>query len=475
MNELIRLTAVEAVERLQKGDITPSDLLEASIERIEEVEPAINALPIRCFDHAREELKKLPDRAAENSQRPGWLGGLPIAVKDLAHVAGVRTTMGGSRIFENFVATESNYSVQNLERHGAIAVAKSASPEFGFNATTFSTLFGDTLNPWDPDKTTGGSSGGSAAAVAAGEVWMATGSDLGSSIRQPASFCGIVGLRPSPGMVPRGPRVPLPFNLLPVEGPMARNVKDTALMFDAMRGAHYGDPLSFDSPVYSFLEEAKKPRNPQRVGFSVDLGITHVHSRIEKVARAAMASLERAGIAVEEAQPDLSLAKPVFHAIRGTGHIASMAPYFETHRDMLTPEIVWSVENARKQTPDEIATAERGRGQIVHKMTEFFKDHDLLICPATVTPTFPHTTHSLKELEGYTFDTYIDWIAITFSLTLTACPVLSVPCGKDEETGMPVGLQIVAKPRHEADLFAFAARFEEIWNLGVLTPVTPGR
>lgn len=475
MNELIRLTAVEAVDKLKKGDISPLDLIDAAIERIEEVEPAINALPIRCYEHAREEAKKLPARAAEYVDRPGWLGGLPIAVKDLAHVAGVRTTMGGSRIFENFVAKESNYSVQNLERHGALPIAKAASPEFGFNATTFSTLFGDTVNPWDTGKTTGGSSGGSAAAVAAGEVWMATGSDLGSSIRQPASFCGIVGLRPSPGMVPRGPRVPLPFNLLPVEGPMARDVQDTALMFDAMRGAHFGDPLSFDSPVPSFLAEARKPRNPVRAAFSTNLGITRVHSRVERAARAAVERLERAGVRIEEAHPDLSLAKPVFHAIRGTGHIASMAPYFETHRDMLTPEIVWSVENARRQTPDEIAAAERGRGHIVHSMTAFFQDYDLLICPASVTPAFPHATHSLKEIEGYVFDTYIDWIAITFSLTLTACPILSIPCGLDDETGLPMGLQIVAKPRHEADLFAFAARFEEIWNLGKLTPVTPRR
>lgn len=472
VNELIRLSAVEAVERLKRRELSPVDLIEASIARIEEVDGRINALPIRCYEHARKAAEKIPALSAEGADRPGWLGGLPLAVKDLAHVAGVRTTMGGSRIFENFVATESNYSVQNLERHGGLPIAKAAAPEFGFNATTFSTLFGDTVNPWDTTKTTGGSSGGSAAAVASGEVWMATGSDLGSSIRQPASFCGIVGLRPSPGMVPRGPRVPLPFNVLPTEGPMARTVQDTALMFDAMRGAHYGDPLSFDSPVHSFLEAARKPRPPLRAAFSLDLGITRVHSRVARVAQAAVEKLRAAGVRVEEDHPDLSLAKPVFHAIRGTGHIAAMAPYFETHYDMLTPEIIWSVENARKQTPDEIATAERGRGKIVHSMTDFFTTYDLLICPASVTPAFAHTTHSLSELEGYTFGTYIDWIAITFSLTLTACPVLSIPCGRDED-GLPMGLQIVAKPRHEADLFAFAARFEEIWNLGTLTPVTP--
>lgn len=472
MHELIRLTALEAVAKLKKGEITPLDLIDASQKRTEEVEGAINALPIRDFDHAREAAKKLPARAAEYADKPGWLAGLPVAVKDLASVAGMRTTMGGSKIFEHNVAKVSSYSVQNLEKHGALPVAKAASPEFGFNATTFSTLFGDTKNPWDPAKTTGGSSGGSAAAVAAGEVWMATGSDLGSSIRQPASFNGIVGLRPSPGMVPRGPNVALPFNLLPVEGPMARDVKDTALMFDAMRGAHYGDPLSFDSPVASFLAEAQKPRNPARVGFSVDLGITRVHSKIAAVAKAAAEKLSKAGIAVDEAHPDLSLAKPVFHAIRGTGHIASMAPYFDSHYDMLTPEIIWSVQNARKQTPDEIATAERGRGRMVHAMTEFFDTYDLLVCPASVTPAFPYTTHSLDTLEGYAFDTYIDWIAITFSLSLIACPILSIPCGYDDD-GMPIGLQVLAKPKHEADLFAFGARFEEIWNLGRITPVTP--
>ena len=472
MEELIKMTALEAVEALRKGDVTPRELVEASMRRIEEVESKINALPIRCYEHALAEVEKIPERAKIAKDAPGWLGGLPIAVKDLASVAGVRTTMGGSPIYKDYVPKESSYSVQNLERNGALPIAKAASPEFGFNATTHSTLWGDTVNPWDTSKTTGGSSGGSGAAVAAGEVWGATGSDLGSSIRQPASFNGVVGLRPSPGMVPRGPRVELPFNLLPVEGPMARNVKDTALLFDAMRGAHYGDPLSFDSPVPSFLEEAKKPRSPRRVAFSLDLGITHVHSSVAALASDAVKKLSAAGINVDDDHPDLSLAKPVFHAIRGTGHIAKMAPYFETHFDKLTPEIIWSVQNARKQTPDEIADAERGRGQIVHRMTEFFDKYDLLICPATITPTFDFHTHSLKELEGYVFDTYIDWIALTFSLSLTACPILSVPCGIGAD-GMPLGLQIVAKPRHEADLFAFAARFEEIWGLGPITPVTP--
>ncbi|MBO4318784.1 MAG: amidase [Mailhella sp.] len=472
MDDLIKMTALEAVEALRKGDVTPKELVKASMRRIEEVESKINALPIRCYEHALEEAEKIPQRAVLAQDAPGWLGGLPIAVKDLASVAGVRTTMGGSRIFENYVAKESSYSVQNLERKGALPIAKAASPEFGFNATTHSTLWGDTVNPWDTAKTTGGSSGGSAAAVAAGEVWGATGSDLGSSIRQPASFNGVVGLRPSPGMIPRGPRVELPFNLLSVEGPLARNVKDTALLFDAMRGAHYGDPLSFDSPVPSFLAEAQKPRDPGRIGFSVDLGITHVHSSVAALASNAVEKLSAAGINVDEAHPDLSLAKPVFHAIRGTGHIAKMAPYFDTDYEKLTPEIIWSVQNARKQTPDEIAAAERGRGQIVHRMTEFFDTYDLLVCPATVTPTFDYSTHSLKELEGYAFDTYIDWIALTFSLSLTACPIISLPCGIGPD-GMPLGLQVVAKPRHEADLFAFAARFEEIFGLGDITPVTP--
>ena len=370
---------------MKKGEVTPLELLDASMERIKEVEPHINALPIRCFEHAREEAKKLSEKAEKNQNHPGWIAGLPVAVKDLAHVAGVPTTMGGSPIFKNFVPEKSSYAVQNMENRGAVVVAKSNSPEFGFNATTYNTLWGYTNNPWNTQKSTAGSSGGSAASLATGEVWLATGSDLGTSIRGPAAFCSIVGLRPTPGCVPRGPH-PLPFNVLPVEGPMARTVADVALMLENMTGKHYGDPLSVDPVHGSYLKAVREPVKPKRIGFSLDLGITKVHSEVAKLVTKAAALFTDMGIEVTDSCPDFSNAIEVFHGIRGTNHIAGMWTHMENNRDLLTPEIVWSVENARKQTPDDIARAEKGRGELIQATTKFFDEHDLLICPAAITP-----------------------------------------------------------------------------------------
>jgi amidase len=471
MNELIRLTATEAVDLLKKGDITSIKLLDASIERIQEVEPMINALPIKCFDRARERANKISEKAGKYQNHPGWIAGLPVAVKDLAHVAGVPTTMGGSPIFKDFVPEKSSYSVQNMENRGAVVVAKSNSPEFGFNATTYNTLWGYTNNPWDVTRSTAGSSGGSAASLAAGEVWLATGSDLGASIRAPAAFCSIVGLRPTPGCVPRGPH-PLPFNLLPVEGPMARTVADVALMLENMTGKHHGDPISVDPVPGSYLKAIREPKTPKRIGFSLDLGITKVHSEVAKLVTQAAKRFVDMGVEVTDSCPDFSKAIRVFHGIRGTNHIAGMSVYMENSRELLTPEIIWSVENARKQTPDDIARAEKGRGELVQSTTKFFDEHDFLICPAAITPPFPNSWHSVAEIEGYKFQTYIDWIAITFAVTLTACPAISVPCGFTHE-GLPVGLQIIGKPRCEAELLSAAVLFEEAVGLGRVTPIDP--
>ncbi len=238
-DELIRLTALEAVELVKRGEVHPLDLVEAALARIAVAEPWIHALPTLCAERAR--------RAASGADRAGRLAGLPIAVKDLEDVAGVRTTRG-SPIYADRVPRRSDIMVERLEAAGAIVLAKSNSPEFGAGANTYNQLFEDTCTPWGVGLTAGGSSGGSAAALAAGEVWLATGSDLGGSLRTPASFCGVVGLRPSPGRVASGPSE-LPFDTLSVKGPMARNVADAALMLDALAGRHDEDPLSLEAPA----------------------------------------------------------------------------------------------------------------------------------------------------------------------------------------------------------------------------------
>src|SRR5215475_9841370 len=292
--ELWRLTARQAVDLLKRREIRPLDLVEASLARIAATDGAIHAVPTLCAERARAE--------AGTVDAGSLLAGLPIAVKDLEDVAGVRTTYG-SPIYAAHVPARSDLMVERLETAGAVVVGKSNTPEFGAGANTYNQLFEATRTPWQTDLTAGGSSGGSAAALAAGQVWLATGSDLGGSLRTPASFCGVVGLRPSPGRVATGPNE-RPFGTLPVVGPMARNVGDCALMFDAMVGQHDEDPMSFEAPPASFLSSALKPKMPLRVAYSPDLGICPVDKVVRESVGAAMKKLAGAGVIVEEASPD---------------------------------------------------------------------------------------------------------------------------------------------------------------------------
>jgi len=252
-DDLCMLTAVEAVALLRSGQVSSRELVEAALRRIEQVDPQLNALPTVCAERAFGQ--------AEGADRDAPLAGLPIAVKDLNDVAGVRTTYG-SPIYADHVPDRSDFMVERLEQRGAVVLAKSNTPEFGAGGNTFNEVFGETRNPWDTSRTCGGSSGGSAAALASGQVWLATGSDLGGSVRTPAGFCGVVGVRPSPGRVAAGPS-PLPFETMSVEGPMGRTVADAALMLDAMAGLDPRDPLSLEAPGRPFADAAAAPTLPR--------------------------------------------------------------------------------------------------------------------------------------------------------------------------------------------------------------------
>lgn len=467
-DDLIAASATEVVALLEKGEVTPLELIDASEKRTETVDGAINALPIRFFEAARAAAKALPAKP-ENAR--AWLAGLPIAVKDLAHVAGQRTTMGGSPLFADTVATRSSFDVAMLQRNGALPVAKATSPEFGFNATTYSELFGYTRNPWNLALSTAGSSGGSAAALASGSVWLATGSDLGASIRAPAAFCGIVGLRPSPGLVPRGP-TGTPFSLLPVQGPMGRTVADVALMLDAMVGHVRADPLSFPPPVASYRDGLERDPARLRIALTTDLGITRCHSQIAAAVRRSGAVLESLGLSVEETHPNLGGIVDAFYEVRGFGHVVGMGPLVDRERERLTPEVVWSVDTARALDPETIARGERTRAAAYAEVCHFFETHDFLVCPTTVVPPFPVEWTTVEACEDHRFDRYIDWIAITFSISMLGLPAISVPCGFTAD-GLPIGLQIIGPPRDEHGVLRLAAAFERALGLGRITPILP--
>ncbi|WP_207540705.1 amidase [Sabulicella rubraurantiaca] len=468
---LIDLTATEAVALLRRRAVSPSELVEAASARIAEIEPAVNALPILCLDRARDQARAV-EAGGARPYDANWLAGLPVTIKDLDEVAGVRHTFGGSVLFEDNVSQRSSPSVELLEGNGAITLGKSNSPEFGFNASTINALFGPTRNPFDTRLTVGGSSGGAAATVATGEAWMALGSDLGSSIRLPAAFCSVVGLRPSPGRVPRARRG-MSFNMLPVVGPITRTVADCGLMLDAMAGEVWTDPLSLPSaPPGSFATAAATPRRPGRVGFSMDLGVTPVAPDVAAVVEAAIARLADAGARIEDEAPDLSQGRDVFHAIRGVNHLAAFAPLIAQHGDRVIPEIHSSTERATGLPIADFARAENARVAMFQRLMDFLADHDALICPTAVMTPFPAEWRRVERLGDHQFESYIDWIAITFTLSLTGCPVISIPCGFTAD-GMPVGLQILGRPRGEEALLRIAAWCEEVLGAFGRKPVDP--
>jgi amidase len=464
---LVRETACAIVGRLGKGEVTPLDLLDVLEKRIGEVDGKVNALPILCFDRARTHAKALmQNKPAER----GLLAGLPVPIKDLIGVKGVLTTQG-SPIFKDRIAEQSDIVVETLERNGAVVYAKSNTPEFGAGAHTFNEVFGATRNPWDASKSASGSSGGAAVALATGMAWLAHGTDMGGSCRNPASFCGVVGLRPSIGRVAHTPEYKIDRTLT-VHGPMARNVEDLALLLDAMSGEHPADPRSLPRIPVSFLSAARSGKKPKRVAYSPDLGITPVDPEVAAITRKAAERFSEAGVIVEEAHPDLSEAHECFHVLRAFDFAVTKAKLLREHRNLLKPEVIWNIEQGLKLSVEQLERAEAQRVALARRALNFFESYDLLLSPATIVPPFPIENRYVAECAGKKFDNYVEWLGIVYAITLACCPALSLPCGFTA-SGLPVGLQIVARPRAEADLLAGAKVLEDILGMRDATPIDP--
>ena len=468
-SELIRASACAIVERLKQGEIAPHDLLQALETRIGEVDGKVNALPTRCFERARAHADRLMRKPVAER---GLLAGMPVAIKDLTDVAGVRSTQG-SPIFADHVPEKSDILVEMLEGEGGIVYAKSNTPEFGAGANTFNEVFGATLNPWNTRRSAAGSSGGAAVALATGMAWLAHGSDMGGSLRNPASFCGIVGMRPSIGRVARTPNCKIDRNL-GQQGPMARNVEDLALFLDAMSGEHPADPASLPRLKTSFLAAARSGWRPRRVAYSATLGITPVDPEVAEITRKAAARFAELGAAVEEAHPDLQEAHACFQVLRAFDFAVSKAKLLREKRALLKPEVIWNIEQGLKLTVEELERAEAQRVAMTRRTLKFFETYDLLLTPATIVAPFPVEERYVAECAGKKFDNYVEWLAIAYAITLVCCPALSLPCGFTREN-LPVGLQIVGPPRSEASVLAGAKALEDILGLKTRTPIDPLR
>ena len=467
-DELSGLFATELSARLRSGALSPLEVMDATISRIEAVNPKVNALPILCLDRARKQARAMTEqRVSADAKGPLW--GLPLAVKDYNDLGGVATTYG-SPLFADNIAHNSDATVAKLQASGAIAVGKSNVPEWA-GAHTFNPVFGHTLNPWNSAVSAGGSSGGSGVALATGMVPLATGNDLGGSLRVPASFNGVVGLRPSPGRVPRGARLPA-FDTLWVEGPMGRCVADVALMLDGAVGHDPVDPLSFQHAGESFVDALQHTDMPRRVGFSPDLGVVPMEPEVAQVCEAAAERFSEIGAQVDRNAPDFSGAIEAFQTLRGVLIAQMMESILQQHRQRIAPEIIWNIEKGLAVTNAQLLDAERVRSRLYRRMEDFFKDYDLLLCPTVSVPPFPKDQRYVEVIAGQPTQTYIDWIAITFAITMTSCPALSLPVGFTE-TGLPVGLQVIGPPRGEAALLAACHRMEEALGLASQVPIDP--
>lgn len=453
-DDLIRQSAREVVARLAAGDLSPHDALDAVQARIEAIDPLVNALPTRCFDRARSHADRLLQ--APPAER-GVLAGLPIPIKDLTNVAGVRTTYG-SRLMENFVPERSDVVVETIEAQGGVVYAMSNTPEFGAGGNTFNDVFGPTRNPHDLRLTPGGSSGGAAAALATGMAWLAQGSDLAGSLRTPASFCGVTSLRPSPGRVATGPTL-TPFQVHSQQGPMARDIADLALFADAMVGESPRAGLAKPPPLQSFRSAAASPRAPERVAFSIDLGVTETAPAVAEICRRAMDALERDGVTVVADHPDLSDAGVAFDVPRALLFAALLGAALPEVRHVLKPELVWNIERGLAVDGDAVRAALAAQGRVFELAAEFMSGYDLLICPAATVLPFPIEERYVGYGDGLPPSEYYRWLTIAAAVSTTTLPVITIPCGRSD-TGLPVGVQLIGRPHGELELFSMASHIE---------------
>jgi len=458
--DLIRLSARQMVAGLAAGDLSPHDALDAVQARIDAVDPLVNALPTRCFDRARSHADRIMSVAPAER---GLLAGLPVPIKDLTQVAGVRTTYG-SRLMQDFVPERSDVIVETVESQGALVYAMSNTPEFGAGGNTFNDVFGPTRNPHDLRLTPGGSSGGAAAALASGMAWLAQGSDLAGSLRTPASFCGVTSLRPSPGRIATGPTL-MPFQVHSQPGPMARDVADLALFADAMVGESPRAGLGKPPPQQSFRSAAASPRSPERVAFSVDLGVTDTAPEVAEVCSRAMEALERDGVAVVADHPDLADAGVAFDVPRALLFAALLGEGLPQAREVLKPELVWNIEQGLAVDGDAVRAAIAAQARVFELAAEFMSDYDLLICPAATVLPFPIEERYVGYGDGLPPSEYYRWLKIAAAVSTTTLPVITIPCGRSA-TGLPVGIQLIGRAHGESRLFSLASHIENVLGIG---------
>ena len=464
--DLCFLTATELAHLIRTKAVSCREVMAAHLAQIEQVNPKVNAivtlLPERALEHARQ-----ADEAIARGDEIGPLHGLPIAHKDLVLTKGIRTTFG-SPIFKDFVPDQDEIIVERLRNAGAITMGKTNTPEFGAGSQTFNAVFGETLNPYDLSKTCGGSSGGAAVALACGMQPIADGSDLGGSLRNPASFCNVVGFRPSPGRVPVWP-ARVAWCPLPVEGPMARTVQDVALMLSVIAGPDLRAPISLSESGHLFRRSLERTFFGVRIAWSRDLGGLPVDPRVTAAIEKQRNIFSSLGCNVEEAQPDLRDADEAFRVWRAWLFELGFGEMLRTHRAQMKDTVVWNIEEGMKLTGPQIGQAERKRTELYQRVRQFMEQYEFLILPVSQVPPFAVQQRYVTEINGIKLDTYLDWMRSCYYITVTGLPAISVPCGFTPE-GLPVGVQIVGRYHDDFGVLQLAHAFEQATGFGRQRP-----
>ena len=467
-------TAVELAALIRRREVSAAEVLDAHLERLAATNPRVNAIVTLVADSARRGAEAA-DRALAAGEPAGPLHGLPVAHKDLVPTKGIRTTFG-SRIYESFVPRTDGLLVERLRAAGAITLGKTNTPEFGAGSQTFNEVFGRTRNPWDLTKTPGGSSGGAAAALACGMVPLADGSDFGGSLRNPASFCGVVGFRPSPGLVPVWPNETPRFPI-PVEGPMARTVADAALMLSAIAGRDERAPLSFETPAEVFRAPLEADFRGVRVAWASEIAGLPFDPAVTAALAPARRVLEGLGCEVEDAGPDLEGGREVFHRLRAWYFHRRFRRHLRRHRELLKDTVVWNIEEGARLSAAEVREAERDREAIAARAARFFDRYRLLALPVTQAPPFAVEQEWVREIAGVPMGSYLEWMESCSLLSLLGVPAISVPFGRTPDD-LPVGLQIAGRATgdHRGDLavLRFAHAFEQAAALPRRFPAIPG-
>jgi amidase len=456
--ELCFKDAFELARMIRAKEVSASEVMIASLSRIEQINPKVNAICSIIGEEAALGAAKKADEKLSKEGRVGPLHGLPHAVKDLALTAGLRTTFG-SRIYKDFIPGEDTLFVERLKQAGAIIIGKTNTPEFGAGSQTFNEVFGATRNPYDLSRTCGGSSGGAAVALACGMLPLADGSDLGGSLRNPASFCNVVGFRPSPGRVPSHP-VMLAWSALAVEGPMARTVQDVALLLSVIAGPDGRAPISINEPGSTFSRPLQRDFKGSRIAWSRNLGLYPVAPVVNEVCDRVRSVFVELGCQVDDCEPDFSDADEIFQTLRAWLFAQTKGDDFKLHRPLMKDTVIWNIEQGLKLSGPDIARAEAKRTLLYHRVREFMGRYDFLVLPVSQVAPFPVEVEWVREINGVKMESYIDWMATCYAITLTGLPAISVPCGFTSD-GLPIGLQIVGRHQRDFEVLQLAFAFEQ--------------